>query len=252
MAIRVDPVAAVQDGLGMLELLQMADDVGARPLLVVNAGCGTGDSICVRGPALQPYIQGAIDAVEYVTGDASTLWGGKRAAAGRPLPFDLKALGIGNENCVMGEQGEQYARNWYAIATAVRAKHPHLPLVLGCEEQAQMLAMLQVEPRIRALANMYDVHQRKSPEQFLAAAHEFDSYPRADYPTLFVSEYSSPRRIFPNWTTVGAAVAEAIYMAGMEANGDVVQLATCESNCSRSLVLIVTTDAAMLTIVVSD
>ena len=226
-----------QDGLGMLELLQMADDVGARPLLVVNAGCSVGDKTCVSGTALEPYVQGALDAVEYAIGDASTVWGGKRAAAGRPVPFDLKALGIGNENCGTGESGKQYARNWYVIATAVRAKYPHIPLVLGCEEQDQMLAMLRVEPRIRTLADMYDVHQRKSPAQFLAAAHEFDSYPRTRYPKLFVSEYSSPRRIFPNWTNVGAAVAEAIYMAGMEANGDVVSIATCESERSRSLVV---------------
>lgn len=214
------------DGLGMLELLQMADDVGAQPLLVVNAGCSTGDLTCVTSTsALQPYIQGAIDAVEYVTGASSTRWGGIRAANGRAAPFELQALGIGNENC-NGRHFYQYAHNWYAIATAVRAKYPHLPLVLGCQTQDQMMKVLKAEPRIRTLATMYDVHQRKSPTEFLAAAHEFDSYPRAHYPSLFVSEYSSPRKIFPNWTTVGAAVAEAIYMSGMEANGDVVRMAT--------------------------
>ena len=212
------------DGLGMLELLRMADDVGARPLLVVNAGCST-QSCVGSGAALQPYIQDALDAVEYVTGDSSTPWGGRRAAAGRSEPFELQALGIGNENCG-SRTGKDYPHNWYAIASAVRAKYPTLPLILGCETQDQMQNMLKEEPRIRQLADLYDVHQRKSPTEFLAAAHEFDSYPRTHFPKLFVSEYSSPRRLFPNSTTLGAAVAEAVYMAGMEANGDVVALAT--------------------------
>ena len=211
------------DGLGMLELLQMADDVGARPLLVINAGCST-DS-CVSGAALQPYIQDALDAVEYVTGANTTPWGGRRAAAGRSDPFELQALGIGNENCG-SRTGKQYPHNWYTIASAVRAKYPKLPLILACETKSQMQQMLHEEPRIRELADMYDVHQRKSPEEFIAAAHEFDSYPRTNFPKLFVSEYSSPRRLFPNCTNLGAAVAEAVYMAGMEANADVVAIAT--------------------------
>ena len=136
-----------------------------------------------------------------------------------------QAFAIGNENCGP-RTGAQYPFNWYAIATKVRAKHPSLPLILGCETQEQTQAMLKAEPRISELADMVDVHQRKSPEEFLAAAHEFDTYPRTKFPKAFVSEYSSPRKLFPNSTTVAAAVAEAIYMAGMEANGDVVQLAT--------------------------
>ena len=213
------------DGMGMFEYLQMADDVGARPLLVVNAGCGTGQGSCVSGPALQPYIQGALDAVEYATGDAATTWGSKRAAAGRAAPYRLEALGIGNENCG-ARTGQQYPHNWYTIATAVKARHPGLKLILGCETQEQMQAMLQAEPRIASLADMYDVHQRKTPDEMLAAAHEFDTAPRTKYPKVFVSEYSSPRHVFPNSTNLGAAVAEAVYMAGMEANADVVQLAT--------------------------
>ena len=88
-----------------------------------------------------------------------------------------------------------------------------------------MQEMLREQPLIARLATVYDVHQRKTPSQFLDAAHEFDSYPRTTrYPKLFVSEYSSPRHLFPNSTNLGAAVAEAVYMAGMEANGDVVQV----------------------------
>ena len=177
------------DGLGMFELLQMADDVGANPLLVVNAGCSTG--ACVSGDDLQPYIQAALDAVEYVTGASTTPWGSQRAAAGRPAPYHLQALGIGNENCG-SRTGEAYAPNFVAIAEAVRAKHPKLPLVLGCETQEQMQTMLKAEPQIAHLADVYDVHQRKSPEEFLAAAHEFDSYPRSSALKLFVSEYATP------------------------------------------------------------
>ena len=78
------------DGLGMFELLQMADDVGARPLVVINAGCSTDAGSCVQGDALQPYIQAALDAVEYVTGASTTPWGSQRAAAGRSAPYELQ------------------------------------------------------------------------------------------------------------------------------------------------------------------
>jgi alpha-N-arabinofuranosidase len=217
------------DGLGMAELLRMADDVGAVPLLVVNAGCST--SGCVNGAhALAPYMQDALDAVEYATGPATSEWGAKRAAAGRVEPYKLQALGIGNENCMTKSpdgkaKGVQYAENYLAIAKAVRGKYPSLLLVIGCESQSQIQAVLKMQPKIIEYANIYDVHQRKDPAQFLAAAHEFDDYDRS-LPKVFVSEYSSPRKLFPNATSLGAAVAEAVYMAGMEANGDVVQLAT--------------------------
>ena len=87
------------DGLGMFELLQMAEDMGTRPLLVVSAGCTTtGD--CVSGAALQPFIQDALDTVEFTTGGANgTIWGARRAAAGRASPWALEALAVGNENC---------------------------------------------------------------------------------------------------------------------------------------------------------
>jgi len=216
------------DGLGMLELLMMAEDVGATPLLVVNAGCGTvhGPSYCVGdGAELDSYVQDALDAVEYAAGASDTPWGARRAAGGHAAPFELQAFAIGNENCG-GSTATQYAANFLRIATAVRAAHPALRLVLGCETQEQMLAVTKAQPAVLALADMYDVHQRKDPAQMLAAAHEFDAYPRQGAPKLFVSEYSSPRSLYPNSTTLAAALAEAVYMAGMEANADVVELAT--------------------------
>jgi alpha-L-arabinofuranosidase len=216
------------DGLGMLEVLMMAEDVGAVPLLVVNAGCGvvSGPSFCVSdGAELDGFVQDALDAVEYATGAADTPWGARRAAGGHAAPFALQAFAIGNENCG-GSMAKQYAANFLRIATAVRAAHPALRLVLGCETQEQMLAVTEAQPGVLALADMYDVHQRKDPRQMLAAAHEFDVYPREGAPKLFVSEYSSPRTLYPNSTTLAAALAEAVYMAGMEANADVVELAT--------------------------
>ena len=121
------------DGLGMYELLQMADDVGARPLLVLNAGCVTDDgqrAECVSGAALQPFVQDALDAVEYATGASSTVWGARRAAAGRVEPYELQALAIGNENC-HPRQAKGYALNFLTIARAVRAKYGSGILVMA-------------------------------------------------------------------------------------------------------------------------
>ena len=187
------------DGLGMFELLQMSDDVGARPLLVVNAGCSTGG--CVHGAdQLTPYVQDALDAVEYVTGASSPPWGARRAAAGRVAPYELQALAIGNENCKSDDKNG-YAANFVAIAKAVHARYPSLPLVIGCESQQQLDGVMKAEPAIATLANLWDVHQRHTfveharhgPIAMLQHTHEFDAYPRTNQPKVFVSEYSSPR-----------------------------------------------------------
>ena len=213
------------DGLGMYEVLTMATDVGAKPLLVVNAGCSTDECISTDAD-LAPFLQDALDAVEFATGSATSEWGAKRAAAGRTEPFELQALGIGNENCAHPDV-TAYAQNYLKIAKAVKARYPNLDLVIGCETLDGLKNMIQLQPAIVNVTDLYDIHQRKTPAEFLAAAHEFDGYPRQQgYPKVFVSEYSSPRSLFPNSTTLRAAVAEAIYMAGMEANADVVKLAT--------------------------
>ncbi|CAB9526925.1 Alpha-L-arabinofuranosidase A [Seminavis robusta] len=216
------------DGLGMLEYLTMAQTIGAKPLLVVNAGC-TMTSCVTMDDDSHHFVQDAVDAVEFAMGDpATTYWGAQRAAAGHYDPIPLEALGIGNENC-RPLLLLQYARNWLHIAVAVRRHYPDLPLVLGCESPQQMQTVLELEPRIRQMTNlMYDIHRRHDPASFLQHAHYFDAFPRrtADLPTVFVSEYSSPRSVFPNGVDLGGAVAEAIYMMGMEANSDVVRMAS--------------------------
>jgi alpha-L-arabinofuranosidase len=217
------------DGLGMFEYLLLAEEIGAKPLLVINAGC-TMVACVSSNAAMEKYIQDAVDAVEFAMGDPKvTYWGAQRAAAGHASPFDLEALGIGNENC-RPLHLPHYAHNWFRVALAVRANNPNLPLVLGCETMEQMQNMLQIEPRIGELGNlMYDIHQRHDPKSFLRNAHYFDTFPRNESKAnikAFVSEYSSPREAFPEGVDLGGAVAEAIYMLGIEANGDAIQLAS--------------------------
>lgn len=215
------------DGLGMLEYLLMAEEMGAKPLLVVNAGCTMKN--CLTKANLGSYVQDTLDALEFAMGDAeNTVWGAKRAAGGHALPFDLEALGIGNENC-HSNLLPQYAYNWLEIASAVRKVYPNLTLALGCETPQQVETVLQMVPAIGAMTNtLVDFHIRYNPKSFLDNAHFFDALPRGEnvWPKIFVSEYSSPRRVFPNGVDAAGAVAEAIYMLGMEANGDIVQLAS--------------------------
>jgi len=87
-------------GLGFMEYFQLCEDIGASPLPIINCGmsCQFDAAEVVPISQLEPFIQDALDLIEFANGDVNTIWGAKRAEYGHPTPFNMKMIGIGNEN----------------------------------------------------------------------------------------------------------------------------------------------------------
>jgi alpha-N-arabinofuranosidase len=214
-------------GLGYFEYFQFCEDTGATPLPVVAAGVscqnsggswrigGTGQQ-CVPLADMAAYTQDVLDLVEYANGPATSTWGAKRAAAGHPAPFNLRYLGIGNEDKQMPEFRERFR----LIYEAVHAKYPQL----------QVIGTVGPSPKGEdydqgwAFANklnvpLVDEHYYEDPQWFLANNQRYDHYDRSK-PKVYLGEYAS------RGNTLFNALAEAAYMTSLERNGDVVRLAS--------------------------
>ncbi len=189
------------NGLGYHELLQLCEDIGAAPLFVVNCGmsCQGRNPEIVPVDQLGPWIQDALDAIEYANGPAGSKWGAVRAAAGHPKPFGLKYMEIGNEN-----SGGDYSAHYKAFADAVRAKYPEIQLVSNVPVEG-------------APVDIFDDHYYSDPEFFLAQTHHYDKHDR-NKPKIYVGEYAVVQSCGKG--NMRAALAEAAFMTGMERNGD--------------------------------
>jgi alpha-L-arabinofuranosidase len=191
------------DGLGYHEYLQMCEDLGAEPLFVINCGMAHEDSITVRD--LGPWVQDALDAIEYANGPAESRWGALRAKAGHPAPFHLKYMEIGNEN-----GGPVYQDHYRLFYDAIKAKYPEMHLVAN-------------EPTRQRPTEILDEHYYSSPEFFMARANQYDKYNR-NGPKIYVGEYAVTEHCGKG--NLSAAIGEAAFMTGMERNSDVVVMAS--------------------------
>ncbi len=210
----------VTDGLGFHEMLQLTEDLGAEPLFVVNVGLGHGWMIPLD--QLQPYIQEALDAIEYANGDASTKYGAMRIAAGHPEPFNLRLIEIGNENYNGGNDiydangtSYQYPDRYIMFYDAIKAKYPNVVCIGDVEAWGTDYPTWRNEHPTDAV----DEHYYRSPAWFASMYNKYDNYDRNE-PKVYVGEYA----VTQNFGTTGnldAALGEAIYMLGMENNSDV-------------------------------
>lgn len=214
-------------GLGFFEYFQLAEDIGAEPLPILNAGmaCQFNSAEVVPLDQLAPYVQDALDLVEFANGDAATTaWGRKRAEMGHPKPFNLKLLGIGNENW-----GPQYIERLKIFTKAIKEKYPDIRLVnsAGTDPSGSRYDYLNKELR-NMNADIIDEHYYRRPEWFLENASRYDSFPR-NGSKIFGGEYAaqSDKTVSVNnrnnWQT---ALAEAAFMTGLERNADVVVMAS--------------------------
>jgi alpha-L-arabinofuranosidase len=213
-------------GLGFFEYFQLAEDIGAEPLPILNCGmaCQFNSAEVVPLDQLGPYVQDALDLIEFANGDVSTAWGKKRAEMGHPAPFHLKMLGIGNENW-----GPQYIERLKIFTTAIRDKYPAIKLVSssGTDPGGARYEYLNNELR-QMNADIIDEHYYRRPEWFLQNANRYDSFPRTG-PKIFGGEYAaqSDKTVSinnrNNWQT---ALSEAAFMTGLERNADVVVMAS--------------------------
>lgn len=213
-------------GLGFLEYFEMAEDIGASPLPIINCGMACQFNTCELVPVNQlgPYVQDALDLIEFANGSVNTKWGKKRAELGHPRPFNLKMLGVGNE-----QWGEQYIERYKIFEKAIHAKYPPIKLVssLGPAPNGDIFNFSNKTFR-NLKASILDEHYYSSPKWFLENVKRYDNYDRKG-PKIFAGEYAaqsvsggSPDNK-NNWE---CAIAEAAFMTGLERNADVVSMAS--------------------------
>ena len=213
-------------GLGFYEYFQLAEDLGAAPLPILNCGmaCQFNSKEVVPLGQLDPFIQDALDLVEFANGAVTTKWGKVRAGLGHPAPFNLKMLGIGNE-----QWDEQYIERYKEFEKVFRKRYPAIQLVAAAGPEPADARFDYAWKEFRKLApGFVDEHYYKPPEWFLAGAGRYDNYPRTG-PKVFAGEYAAHAKEDKesesrnSWLS---AMAEAAFMTGLERNADVVQMAS--------------------------
>jgi alpha-L-arabinofuranosidase len=200
------------DGLGLLEFLEWCEDLKIEPLLAVYAGYALRGDHVEPGPLLDPYIDEALDEIEYVTGDVNTKWGARRAADGHPKPFVLTDIEIGNEDWF--DRSLTYDGRFNQFRTAIQSKYPRLRCI-------STIADRQGGKVITGKPEMIDEHYYRTAWQMEEDADHYDSYDRAVSPKIFVGEWAT-REGAPT-TNMNAALGDAAWMTGMERNSDIVQ-----------------------------
>jgi alpha-N-arabinofuranosidase len=213
-------------GLGFYEYFQLAEDIGAEPLPILNCGmaCQFNTAEAVPLNELDPYVQDALDLIEFANGDVDTKWGKVRESLGHPAPFHLKMMGIGNENW-----GPQYIERLKIFQKAIKSKYPYFKLVVssGTDPNGDRFDYLNDEVR-KIHADLIDEHYYRRPEWFLANAGRYDNYPR-NTSKIFAGEYAAQSDhtvSINNKNNMATAIAEAAFMTGLERNAAVVSMAS--------------------------
>ena len=212
-------------GLGFYEFFLLSEDIGAEPLPILN--CGLACQFQNGNPEahvavcdLEPYIQDAIDLIEFANGDISTTWGKLRAEMGHPEPFNLKFLGIGNE-----QWGKEYPERLKPFVEALRKAHPEIKIVGSSGPNSEGDQFEYLWPEMKKLeVDLVDEHFYRPEAWFLNSGMRYDSYDR-NGPKVFAGEYACHGR-GKKWNHFNAALMEAAFMTNLERNADIVHMAT--------------------------
>src|SRR5882762_109701 len=171
---------------------------------------------------LDPYIQDALDLIEFANGDANSTWGKLRIAMGHAAPFNLKMIGVGNE-----QWGPQYIERYQAFVKVIKEKYPSIKIVTGNGPFPSGELFDYADKELRALhAEIIDEHFYNKPEWFLKNSTRYDKYDRKG-PKIFAGEYAAQSVAIAspdnknNWD---CALAEAAFMTGLERNAEVVTM----------------------------
>ena len=211
-------------GMGFFEYFQLAEDLGAEPLPILSCGmaCQFNSAEVVPMDQLEPYIQDALDLIEFANGPVDSQWGKVRADMGHPAPFNLKMLGVGNE-----QWGAQYIERYEAFVRKIKEKYPTMTLVTGTGPSPDGKFFDFAASELKRLhAEIVDEHYYAPPEWFLKNATRYDHYDRTGY-KIFAGEYAAQSKstVNPdNKNTWECALAEAAFMTGLERNAGVVSL----------------------------
>ncbi|XP_047066848.1 alpha-L-arabinofuranosidase 1-like [Lolium rigidum] len=198
------------DGLGFFEFLQLAEDLGASPVWVVNDGASANEEVSTA--RIASLVKDVVDGIEFARGGPKTTWGSVRAAMGHPQPFKLDYVAIGNQECWM----LYYRGNYQKFYSAIKASYPDINIVSSCDKST-------ISPSNPA--DLYDVHVYASSANMFSRTSMFDNTPRSG-PKAIVSEYAVTGNDAGKGTLV-AALAEAAFLVGLEKNSDVVEMASC-------------------------
>lgn len=212
-------------GLGFYEYFQLSEDFGAEPLPIINVGL-----VCqyqnwhqdesIPLDSLQPYIDDALDLIEFANGATDTKWGKLRADMGHPEPFNMKYLGVGNE-----QWGKQYVTRLEPFIKVLREKHPEIKVVGSSGPNSEGEDFDYLWPEMKRLkADLVDEHFYRPETWFLAQGQRYDKYDRKG-PKVFAGEYACHGK-GKKYNHFYPSLLEAAFMTGLERNADVVEMAT--------------------------
>lgn len=211
-------------GLGFFEYFQLSEDIGASPLPILSCGmaCQFNTGELVPMNELNPYVQDALDLIEFANGSVDTPWGRIRSEMGHPKPFNLKLIGVGNE-----QWGPEYIERYKVFEKAIKSKYPEMIIVSGAGPFPEGDYFEYGNKELKKLnAQIVDEHYYKNPKWFRDNATRYDSYDRKG-PKVFAGEYAAQSVAIAspdnknNWE---CAFSEAAFMTGLERNAEVVNL----------------------------
>lgn len=212
-------------GLGFYEFFLLSEEIGAEPLPVLSCGlaCQFQNPNAEAHAAvcdLQSYIQDALDLIEFANGDVTTTWGKVRADMGHPAPFNLKFIGIGNE-----QWGKEYPEHLEPFVKAIRKAYPSMKIVGSSGPDSEGKQFDYLWPEMKRLgADLVDEHFYRPESWFLSQGARYDNYDRKG-PKVFAGEYACHGK-GKKWNHFHASLLEAAFMTGLERNADVVHMAT--------------------------
>ncbi len=217
------------DGMGLHEFLLWAEDMGAEPVVGLYAGYNLNKTYIDAGPGLEPYVQEALDEIEYIIGPVTSKWGKLRAEAGHPEPFPLRYVEIGNEDWF--DTSGSYERRYAQFHDAIKAKYPDLKCISSVGNEQSRWLVKSRNP------DVLDEHYYRSTDEFIDMAKKgyYDNYDR-NGPEIFVGEWAAhedaslrpwdakSRETYPATPGMVAAIGDAVFMTVMERNSDIVTL----------------------------
>ncbi|WP_373823088.1 alpha-L-arabinofuranosidase C-terminal domain-containing protein [Bacteroides heparinolyticus] len=212
-------------GLGFYEFFLLSEEIGAEPLPVLSCGLScqfqnTDADAHVAVCDLGSYIQDALDLIEFANGSIDSPWGKVRAEMGHPAPFNLKFIGIGNE-----QWGKEYPEHLELFIAAIRKAYPQMKIVgsSGPDSEGKQFDYLWPEMK-RLKADLVDEHFYRPETWFLSQGARYDNYDRKG-PKVFAGEYACHGK-GKKWNHFHASLLEAAFMTGLERNADIVHMAT--------------------------
>jgi alpha-N-arabinofuranosidase len=217
------------DGMGLMEFLLWCEDLGAEPVLGVYAGYSFKEPAITPGPELEPFVQDALDEIDYITGPVTSKWGALRARDGHPKPFNLRYVEIGNEDFF--DRSGSYDGRFAQIFDAIKKRYPEIQCIssIGVSDKPVKGLLSARKP------DLMDIHFYRSTAEFLKKIAEFDTRFDRKGPKVIIGEWAAHEdpKIKP-WSkeahsqaptpSMKAAIGDAACMAAMERNADIIAM----------------------------